>query len=88
MKRAAIYCRVSTADQRIESQLYQLRELAAARGFEVVQEYIDRGFSVSKLDRPGLDPSWRQPGVGSSMSSSSQRSTASPEAHGIFGTAR
>jgi site-specific DNA recombinase len=55
MKRAAIYCRVSTADQRIESQLYQLRELAAARGFEVVQEYIDRGFSGSKARRPGLD---------------------------------
>jgi DNA invertase Pin-like site-specific DNA recombinase len=55
MKRAAIYCRVSTSDQRIESQLYQLRELAAARGFEIVQEYSDRGFSGSKARRPGLD---------------------------------
>jgi DNA invertase Pin-like site-specific DNA recombinase len=55
MKRAAIYCRVSTADQRIESQSYQLRELAAARGFEVVQEYTDRGISGAKARRPGLD---------------------------------
>jgi DNA invertase Pin-like site-specific DNA recombinase len=55
MKRAAIYCRVSTSDQRIESQLYQLRELAASRNFEVVQEYADRGFSGSKARRPGLD---------------------------------
>lgn len=55
MKRAAIYCRVSTTDQRIESQLYQLRELAAARGFEVVQEYADHGFSGAKARRPGLD---------------------------------
>ena len=55
MKRAAIYCRVSTTDQRIESQLYQLREMAAARGFEVVQEYTDHGFSGVKGRRPGLD---------------------------------
>ena len=55
MKRAAIYCRVSTADQKIESQLYQLRDLAAARGFEIVQEYADRGFSGAKARRPALD---------------------------------
>ena len=55
MKRAALYCRVSTTDQRIESQLYQLREMAAARGFEIVQEYIDHGFSGAKARRPGLD---------------------------------
>ena len=55
MKRAAIYGRVSTTDQRVESQLYQLRELAATRGFEVVEEYIDRGFSGAKARRPGLD---------------------------------
>ncbi len=41
MKKAAIYVRVSTADQHVESQLYDLRELAAQRGLEVVQEYQD-----------------------------------------------
>jgi DNA invertase Pin-like site-specific DNA recombinase len=55
MKTCAIYCRVSTADQKVESQLYQLRELAAARGFEIVKEYCDRGFSGAKARRPGLD---------------------------------
>jgi DNA invertase Pin-like site-specific DNA recombinase len=55
MKKCAIYCRVSTADQKIESQLYSLRETAAARGFEIVKEYCDRGFSGAKARRPGLD---------------------------------
>jgi DNA invertase Pin-like site-specific DNA recombinase len=32
MKTAAIYVRVSTADQHVESQLYDLRELAATKG--------------------------------------------------------
>ena len=45
MKTAAIYVRVSTADQHVESQLYDLRELAAQRGYEVVQEYKDCGVS-------------------------------------------
>ena len=55
MKKAAIYCRISTPDQHIESQLYDLRKLAAQRGFEVVREYCDRGISGSKARRPGLD---------------------------------
>src|ERR1039458_5300639 len=55
MKKCAIYCRVSTADQRMESQLYDLRELAAQRGIEVVAEYQDCGISGSKGRRPGLD---------------------------------
>jgi DNA invertase Pin-like site-specific DNA recombinase len=33
--KAAIYVRVSTADQHVESQLYDLRELAAQRGLDV-----------------------------------------------------
>ncbi len=55
MKPAAIYVRVSTADQHVESQLYDLRELAAKRGFEVVKEYQDCGFSGRRARRPGLD---------------------------------
>ena len=53
--KAAIYVRVSTADQHVESQLYDLRELAAKRGFEVVQEYSDWGVSGRRARRPGLD---------------------------------
>jgi DNA invertase Pin-like site-specific DNA recombinase len=55
VKKAAIYARVSTPDQRVEAQLYDLRKLAAQRGFEVSREYCDRGVSGSKARRPGLD---------------------------------
>ena len=55
MKKAAIYARVSTPDQHVETQLYDLRKLAAQRGFEVSREYCDRGVSGSKARRPGLD---------------------------------
>jgi len=55
MPRAAIYARVSTADQHVATQLYQLRELAARRGFEVVHEYTDVDVSGSKARRKGLD---------------------------------
>src|ERR1039458_2864784 len=55
MTKCAIYARISTHDQHIESQLYPLRELAARRGFEVVNEYTDVGVSGSKARRKGLD---------------------------------
>lgn len=55
MKKAALYCRVSTADQHVESQLYDLRQLAEQRGLEIVREYVDRGISGLKARRPGLD---------------------------------
>jgi DNA invertase Pin-like site-specific DNA recombinase len=54
VKRAALYLRVSTVDQHPESQLHDLRGLAAQRGFEIVQEYTDR-ISGVKAKRPGLD---------------------------------
>ncbi len=55
MKRAAIYARVSTIEQNPESQLLDLRQMAAQRGYEVVHEYIDHGISGTKSRRPGLD---------------------------------
>ena len=54
MKRAALYLRVSTLDQHPEAQLYDLRGLAAQRGFEIVEEYTDR-ISGARSKRPGLD---------------------------------
>jgi DNA invertase Pin-like site-specific DNA recombinase len=54
MKRAALYMRVSTVDQHPETQLHDLRGLAAQRGFQVVQEYTDK-ISGAKAKRPGLD---------------------------------
>ena len=54
MKRAALYLRVSTVDQHPESQLHDLRGLAAQRGLEIVQEYSDT-ISGVKARRPELD---------------------------------
>ena len=54
MPRAAIYARVSTPEQCLENQLYDLREMAARRGYEIVHEYTDVG-SGSKTRRAGLD---------------------------------
>jgi DNA invertase Pin-like site-specific DNA recombinase len=54
MKRLALYLRVSTVDQHPETQLHDLRSLAAQRGFEIVQEYTDT-ISGAKAKRPGLD---------------------------------
>jgi DNA invertase Pin-like site-specific DNA recombinase len=54
MKRAALYLRVSTVDQHPETQLYDVRNLAEQRRFEIVQEYKDK-ISGVKAKRPGLD---------------------------------
>ena len=54
MKRAALYMRVSTVDQHPETQLHDLRGLAAQRGFQIVHEYTDK-ISGTKARRPGLD---------------------------------
>ena len=46
--RAAIYVRVSTPDQRVESQLYDLRELAAQRGVAIKRvQRRDRNLDVN-----------------------------------------
>ena len=54
MKRAALYLRVSTVDQHPETQGYDLRQMAAQRGYEITQEYTDR-ISGVKARRPALD---------------------------------
>ncbi|HEV2275363.1 MAG TPA: recombinase family protein, partial [Acidobacteriaceae bacterium] len=54
MKRAALYMRVSTVDQHPETQTFDLRQLAAQRGFRIVAEFSDR-ISGVKARRPGLD---------------------------------
>ena len=58
MKRAALYLRVSTVDQHPESQVYDLRQMAAQRGYEIAKEYTDR-ISGVKARRPGLDEMMR-----------------------------
>ncbi len=54
IKRAALYMRVSSADQHPETQLLDLRAMAKQRGYEVVREYSDV-VSGAKQKRPGLD---------------------------------
>jgi DNA invertase Pin-like site-specific DNA recombinase len=54
VKRAALYLRVSTLDQHPETQMYDLRQMADQRGWQVVEEYTDR-VSGAKARRPGLD---------------------------------
>lgn len=55
MKRAVLYCRVSTIDQHPQTQLGELRQFAAQRGLQIVGEYTDHGFSGTKARRPELD---------------------------------
>jgi DNA invertase Pin-like site-specific DNA recombinase len=54
VKRAALYLRVSTLDQHPETQLLDLKLMAAQRGYTIVHEYTDR-ISGAKARRPGLD---------------------------------
>ncbi len=53
LKRAAIYVRVSTADQETALQEYELRQFCENRGWTHVA-YRDKGQSGAKNDRPAL----------------------------------
>jgi len=55
MKRAALYCRVSTHDQDTQNQLRALHEHAARAGWSTVGEYTDNAVSGTRERRPGLD---------------------------------
>jgi hypothetical protein len=55
-RRVALYARESTHHgQDVGLQLDALRDVAAARGWVVVQEFVDEGISGSKQRRPALD---------------------------------
>lgn len=54
MKRAALYMRVSTVDQHPETQLHDLRQMAAQQSYKIVHEFTVR-ISGKKIKRPGLD---------------------------------
>ena len=55
--RAALYARVSTSNhgQDVGLQLDELRQVAAQRGWRIVDEFVDEGISGAKDSRPALD---------------------------------
>jgi DNA invertase Pin-like site-specific DNA recombinase len=57
IKRAAIYGRVSTDGQTTDNQIVALREVAARRGWDIAEVYLDNGISGAKGrdQRPGFD---------------------------------
>lgn len=59
MKKAAIYARVSSDQQRkegtIHSQVAELKRQIKAAGDRLVREYVDDGYSGAMLDRPAMN---------------------------------
>ena len=55
--RVAIYARVSTTNhgQDVNMQVRELRQFAEARGWQIVDVYIDAGVSGTKDSRPELN---------------------------------
>ena len=66
--RAVIYARVSTdlqeREQTVLIQLEALRTYLKERGYVLIAEYVDEGYSGSTLDRPELDRLRDAPRVG------------------------
>jgi DNA invertase Pin-like site-specific DNA recombinase len=59
--KAAIYARVSTANQTVENQLIELRQTAQRMGWVIIRELTDAGISGAKGrdQRPGFDQLFR-----------------------------
>lgn len=51
----ALYSRVSTDGQDPEVQLQALRAHAVQRGWTIIEEFVDHGYSGAKEKRPALD---------------------------------
>ncbi len=60
--KVALYLRVSTDGQTVANQERELREVATAKGWEIVEIYSDKGISGPKgrEGRPGLDKALRE----------------------------
>lgn len=58
-KRVAIYARVSTSEQErqqtVQMQLERLTKAIEERGWQLVEKYVDNGYSGELLERPALD---------------------------------
>jgi DNA invertase Pin-like site-specific DNA recombinase len=55
MKKVVAYCRVSTAEQSIDSQLTTINKYCEAHDLELAKIYKDEGISGTRDQRPALD---------------------------------
>lgn len=55
MKNVIAYCRVSTSDQNVNSQLNAIRSYVELQGWRLKDVYLDEGVSGSKDDREALN---------------------------------
>ena len=64
MKKVAIYIRVSTLNQHVESQRLELESYCQRQGWVITQTYEDAGISGTKYDRPALQQMLRDSAKG------------------------
>ncbi len=53
--KVGIYARVSSQDQRTDTQLVPLKDYCCRMGYEVAREYVDHGFSGKDNNRPAFE---------------------------------
>ena len=53
-KTVAIYARVSTDRQTVDMQIHELKEYVKRRGWNLLREFIDQGYSGSDTKRPAF----------------------------------
>ena len=53
--KVALYIRVSTQDQQVQNQLLPLRDYCARMSYEIVDEYVDEGWSGKDTKRPDFE---------------------------------
>ena len=53
--KVGIYARVSSSDQRVDTQLIALRDYCQRMGYKISEEYVDAGFSGKDDKRPAFE---------------------------------
>jgi len=53
--KVGVYARVSSSDQKTDTQLVALRDYCSRMRYDVVNEYVDNGFSGKNDKRPGFE---------------------------------